>query len=284
MAKPGKSFLEMMALIIRGHHIPFQFSHQLLVAIFWEETFFNNRKQITGTAHGFGQVEPSEYRKFETELAKKNGYFIPGLPPRRTVGVGRNQRTELRGVLTDIQAVKVTSSALRHNFFTRKKGKRDALNVYGGVFFEGKSSLSKADRLKKIDKWLACEAHLRKIPDLIHWIGLEDHIIDGLQQAEGFKDREAEFRPLLFPKSLGPNDFLRIIGVSPFLIRLGSNGEVVQAVQGLLNFKRISTTPALVIDGIFGAKTHAGVQKFQRQQRLVADGIVGPKTKQALAA
>ena len=56
---PGKSYDEMKALIIRNHGLPYAFSYELLIAIFWEESFFNNLKQDGGTAWGFGQVEPS---------------------------------------------------------------------------------------------------------------------------------------------------------------------------------------------------------------------------------
>lgn len=42
--KPGKSFVQMMDLVIQGH-IPRIFNHELLIAIFWEETFFNNVRQ-----------------------------------------------------------------------------------------------------------------------------------------------------------------------------------------------------------------------------------------------
>jgi peptidoglycan hydrolase-like protein with peptidoglycan-binding domain len=65
------------------------------------------------------------------------------------------------------------------------------------------------------------------------------------------------------------------------LIRRGSTGEIVKAVQNLVNF----STPLerkLVVDGIFGPKTQAGVVKFQQQNRLSPDGIVGPITATTL--
>ena len=39
---------------------------------------------------------------------------------------------------------------------------------------------------------------------------------------------------------------------------------------------------AVVVDGVFGRKTEAGVKAFQKEHQLVADGIVGIKTWEAL--
>jgi peptidoglycan hydrolase-like protein with peptidoglycan-binding domain len=36
--------------------------------------------------------------------------------------------------------------------------------------------------------------------------------------------------------------------------------------------------PALNTDGVFGAKTQQALINFQKQQQIVADGIVCPKT------
>src|SRR5467141_1640957 len=60
-----------------------------------------------------------------------------------------------------------------------------------------------------------------------------------------------------------------------------SSRDYIKWVQSSLN--RIIGA-RLVVDGISGAKTHAAVQTFQRQQGLTADGIVGPVTEGALIA
>lgn len=57
------------------------------------------------------------------------------------------------------------------------------------------------------------------------------------------------------------------------VIKQGSVGSYVQLVQRKLGLKQ---------DGQFGPKTKAAVVKFQKSKRLVADGIVGPKTWSAL--
>ena len=53
------------------------------------------------------------------------------------------------------------------------------------------------------------------------------------------------------------------------LIRKGSRGEVVKAIQ-----RKVGVDP----DGIFGTATEAAVKQFQRAKRLKVDGIVGPQT------
>lgn len=57
-------------------------------------------------------------------------------------------------------------------------------------------------------------------------------------------------------------------------LRRGSRGPDVRIVQNALN--------ALPIDGIFGIKTETAVRKFQEEQALTIDGIVGPRSWEAL--
>jgi peptidoglycan hydrolase-like protein with peptidoglycan-binding domain len=61
------------------------------------------------------------------------------------------------------------------------------------------------------------------------------------------------------------------------LIKQGSKGEDVRAVQDVLNFHIRRLTP-LDVDGDFGPLTRARVIEFQKSNKLDADGIVGPKT------
>jgi len=74
---PGKTFGAMKRLVslynvATAKHI---ITDGLLLAIFWEETLFNNVFQTDGTAVGFGQVEPSYFWAIDR-------YKI-GLPPVR---------------------------------------------------------------------------------------------------------------------------------------------------------------------------------------------------------
>ncbi len=61
------------------------------------------------------------------------------------------------------------------------------------------------------------------------------------------------------------------------LVKQGSKGEDVRAIQDVLNF-HIRRLAPLAVDGDFGPRTHARVVEFQKANQLTADGIVGPRT------
>lgn len=61
-------------------------------------------------------------------------------------------------------------------------------------------------------------------------------------------------------------------------IRLGAKGNHVKWLQWHLN----QTGEKLTVDGDFGRLTKAAVLRFQKKQRLLPDGIVGPITRGAL--
>lgn len=63
------------------------------------------------------------------------------------------------------------------------------------------------------------------------------------------------------------------------VLKQGSSGATVKTMQQkLINWGYLSGKA----DGIFGAKTKAAVVKFQRNNGLTADGVVGTKTAQAM--
>ena len=64
------------------------------------------------------------------------------------------------------------------------------------------------------------------------------------------------------------------------VLRKGDKGKAVREIQGLLNSRagKIVLKP----DGDFGGKTETAVKEFQTKMKLRADGVVGPKTWDAL--
>jgi nucleoid-associated protein YgaU len=67
----------------------------------------------------------------------------------------------------------------------------------------------------------------------------------------------------------------------PATVQYGSHNETVKTLQRLLVSKGYSVGKA-GIDGEFGAATLAAVKKFQKANKLTADGIVGKNTWTAL--
>ena len=64
----------------------------------------------------------------------------------------------------------------------------------------------------------------------------------------------------------------------PGVVKRGSRGNAVRQVQQRLKDRGWKVT----VDGVFGAGTDTVVRAFQREKRLVADGVVGPRTWNAL--
>lgn len=63
------------------------------------------------------------------------------------------------------------------------------------------------------------------------------------------------------------------------LVKLGSRGKAVKELQGLLIDKGYLNPPD---DGIFGKGTHMGLVQFQKAEGLLADGMAGKRTWEAL--
>lgn len=65
------------------------------------------------------------------------------------------------------------------------------------------------------------------------------------------------------------------------LTQRGDKGAEVIVIQNLLNLRGITN---MHVDGIFGAKTEAGVKEFQKLVGIYPDGKVGAKTWPALTS
>jgi hypothetical protein len=64
----------------------------------------------------------------------------------------------------------------------------------------------------------------------------------------------------------------------PKQVSFGSSGPDVALLQSKLNSRPPTVLPPLTVDGQFGPRTLERVKEFQRNNGLVADGIVGPLT------
>ena len=78
----------------------------------------------------------------------------------------------------------------------------------------------------------------------------------------------------------GPKTWTEVI----VQVRKGDEGDAVKGVQEEFVFRAGEPDEALDVDGIFGPETDATVRGFQTTLGLAVDGIVGPKTWQALVS
>ncbi len=66
----------------------------------------------------------------------------------------------------------------------------------------------------------------------------------------------------------------------PSIVQRGSTGTDVERLQGDLS----QLGYQVAVDGIFGEATENAVKKFQQDNNLTVDGIVGPQTGRQLGA
>jgi hypothetical protein len=209
LKQPGCSFDYLWNLVLKNNVMiaPTPFSPELMMAIFWEESLFNNTAQVgSGTAVGYGQVEPAEFYRFDAkklnspspamkamaQSVQAKGYLVHNLPP---VAKNGNQ-TVLNGSLTDEQAVQVAMALVR-DLHERGRSKKGILQGYAGVGFTGPQAdhLKGDGRQKVIDGWLRCEAKLINANK-----SDADAVMMALQEAKPFNAWQ-EFRAVLFPNA-----------------------------------------------------------------------------------
>lgn len=105
------------------------------------------------------------------------------------------------------------------------------------------------------------------------------HIDDGLSQRDpaAWQEKYVVIQTMLVrlfePNHAPGKSRLLYLRAKPFM-----TGEDVQQVQQAL----IQAGFAIAADGIFGIETDFAVTEFQKQKGLIADGIVGDKTRSAL--
>jgi hypothetical protein len=186
---------------------PTPIDREMVLAIMWEETFFNNGRQIGGgTGQGFGQVEPSNFMYFDADggtryptnassrdagdRARKNGYAVAKLPD---VVNGR----AVTDVTDDTMGAKIVCALIRHLF----ESKSSILQSYAGYFWA--SDDDKPKRLDIIRGWENCAKALRdlKLSGVVDMYANQSAIATALGQAKGFANFRTLFMSKLFPGS-----------------------------------------------------------------------------------
>lgn len=191
---PGRSFAYMSNLISLNFQVlgPTPFETETMLAIFWEETFFNNIFQTeAGNGVGFGQAEPAEFYRFDangslSQMAKAKGYLVYNLP--------RRDGKKLTAPIDDYTSVRVPCAFVRDLYERGIKSKRSILNAYGGVGFTGKQPAHLAKpggREAIIQGMLDCEAALKTATT-------QTDILQALKKSRDF-NMDKEFSEILFP-------------------------------------------------------------------------------------
>jgi hypothetical protein len=239
------------------------FPKELILAICWEETYFQNIHQDGGPAVGYGQLEVSGRRLANQYVVGQytvdvGEFTVPAILARRD---------------TSIRAVSYCLATL----YERLGSQKDALDAYAGVKHRPENGLIPP-------RWLQCATGLQNLfasaPNNFNPIAFED----ALRKAKIFDESGPVYNHI--HNRLWP--LLDILKGLTGQVQIGSQGPMVRILQDILN--RIqnvdpssgSSLPLLAVDGMFGPKTHARVREFQSMNRLEADGIVGPQTRGVL--
>jgi hypothetical protein len=224
LKSPGKSFIQMYKLICehRVNRLKEIFTDELLLAICWEETFFNNVYQRGGgTAIGFGQTEPGEFPKLKSDEAIQKGYYVQGLPdPVYTRNSkGKVIKAASPRPLTDRESIQAQSAMLCH-LYLRGLNRRDALEAYGGVPWSWAieqqvktGAMTRQDalkidplgpyqRIRLIDGWVACEKKL--IAEYaFEYVESRKTVREALLLAKQYPVGSSTWEQILFPEPEG---------------------------------------------------------------------------------
>jgi hypothetical protein len=146
---------------------PLNFTPALMLAIFWEETMFQNIKQWpSGPAVGFGQIEKSSIT-----LAN---LFVSG---------NTNSPFNAQLILNDDNVSVQASTALLNRYIANHTTKNGALMAYSG------------NKQAIVNKWLNCETALNSL--LINPLGLNpSNVENALQLARVFPKSGSEYNTI----------------------------------------------------------------------------------------
>lgn len=240
------------------------FPKELILAICWEESFFQNISQVGGPAAGYGQLEISGRR-----IANQHLTGNPG------AGEGVfNAGAILNAPGTSISAISHCLAGLYERLGNSQSA---ALNGYAGV-------TQRPANAPIPGRWKDCASTMRGLleggPATFNPITFEN----ALRKARDFEKSGPVYDQI--HNRLWP--LLDVLQNLVNRVSIGAQGSQVTILQDSMN--RIQSAdansgtslPLLDVDGQFGPKTHARVKEFQSNNSLTADGIVGPRTRSAL--
>lgn len=254
----------LMLFLVDQFHDQFQAcSKELILAICWEESFFQNIPQVGGPAVGYGQLEKDGRRIANQHLIHDQSNFSEGAFT--APAILSSQQTSIRAI-----------SHCLAGLFDTLGSQTAALNGYAGVRQRPANSVIPP-------RWKACERDLQNV--LPPAVSLNPIAVENaLRKARDFETAGPVYDHIhnkLFPLF----DLLQQLVNQ---VQIGSQGSQVMIVQDSMNRLQdvqpgaaFASLP-LAVDGLFGPKTHARVKEFQDQNDLTPDGIVGPMTRAAI--
>ncbi len=261
-----ESVARMVELVLASHQkLTNVFPHELVLAICWEETFWQNLPQDeNGPAVGYGQLE-----KDGRAIAKRE---LSGNPAEKdTFPFSRE------AILAVPEFSMSAVSNCLAGLFRSLKSQRAALNGYAGVKQRPANAVIP-------QKWLACAQALSSFV-MNPFSKTPEEIEAALRLARGFPTSGPKYEKIhnkLFP-------FEGLVGMITAVLRITTQGLAVWGAQAAFNQLLRSDAASgtslapLKVDGVFGSKTLARVQEFQTRNQLVSDGVIGPLTRGKLS-
>lgn len=252
----------MLFLVNAFHDQPQACSKELILAICWEESFFQNIPQLGGPAVGYGQLERDGRRIANQHFTGNQKDFSEGSFTRSAI------------LASQEKSIRAVSHCLAGLF--KSLGSQDAaLSGYAGVRQRPANAVIPP-------RWKACEKELQRVLSTVPFdpIAFEN----ALRKSREFETSGAVYDHI-------HNKLWPLVDVLQQLVsqvQIGSQGSQVMIVQDSMN-RLQGTQPGaafaslpLAVDGRFGPKTDTRVREFQSVSRLKPDGIVGPMTRAAI--
>jgi len=252
----------MLFLVNQFHDQLHVCSRELILAICWEESFFQNIPQLGGPAVGYGQLEKDGRRIANQHLTGNLSNFSEGTFTAQAI---------LSSQQTSIRAISHCLAGL----FNSLGSQEAALNGYAGV-------RQRPANAAIPPRWKACERELQKVLSAVPFdlIAFEN----ALRKAREFETSGTVYDHIhgkLWP-------LVDVLQQLVSQVQIGSQGSQVMIVQDSMNRLQNAQPGAafaslpLAVDGRFGPKTDGRVRDFQGCNKLTPDGIVGPMTRQAI--